>query len=150
MIIGYRLMAMACRQIDSEDVLFFASGVSDSSETDSRAFKREEDLLRINIGKHYDKVFVYFGAIGGGKEYLKHKDNMKSIVKSEAERHVILNLSQVVGWGGNNNNLFNSFRSLLINGEEIRCYRNCLRSMIDIEDVIYVLNYLISIRRYGA
>jgi len=57
MIIGSGLMAIACNGIDREDVLFFASGVSDSSEKDDREFQREENMLFTNIEKYHNKVF---------------------------------------------------------------------------------------------
>jgi len=98
---------------------------------------------------HPEKVLVYFGAIGGSGSYLAHKNNMKSIIMDEAQRYIILNLSQVVGRGGNGNNLFNSFKESLRRGEEIKCYRDCLRSLIDIDDVMYLLNNLIYTENYG-
>ena len=148
MIIGNGLMATACKNIDREGVLFFASGVSDSSETDSRKFQREEDLLLTNI--ETDKLFIYFGAIGGSELYLRHKYNMQNIIMQNVDNYIILNLSQVVGKGGNEKTLFNAFRKSLLNGKEITVYRDCLRSFIDIEDVMYVLDWFISLRNYGV
>ena len=145
MIVGDGLMATACR--DREDVLFFASGVSDSKETDVKKFQREEDLLLANI--NHDKIFVYFGAIGGGDEYLEHKFRMKSIIMNSVKRYIILNLTQVVGKGGNKDNLFNAFRRSLLNGEEITIYKNCIRSLVDIDDVMNLLDNLIDNKNYG-
>jgi len=145
MIIGNGLIASALR--DREDTVFFASGVSDSRESRDSEFKREEKLLLDSLDNN--RVFVYFGAIGGSELYLKHKERMKNIVTS-VEKHIILNLSQVVGRGGNNNNLFNAFRRSLLEGEEITVYRDCLRSLIDVEDVISILEELTSKKKYGV
>lgn len=149
MIIGNGLMATACKEIDREDVLFFASGVSNSKETDSWEFEREEDMLLANIEKYHDKIFIYFGAIGGSELYLRHKYKMQSIIMRNIDNFIILNLSQVVGRGGNDNTLFNAFRKSLLNGDEIQVYRNCFRSLIDIDDVMMILNLLIKSRYYG-
>ena len=150
MIIGSGLMAIACNGIDREDVLFFASGVSDSSEKDDREFQREENMLFTNIEKYHNKVFIYFGAIGGGELYLRHKYKMQSIILQKTNNFIILNLSQVVGHGGNANTLFNAFRKSLLKGEEIKVYRDCFRSLIDIDDVMMILDSLIELKYYGV
>ena len=46
MIIGNGLIANLFRENDRENVVFFASGVSNSLETEKSAFLREENLLR--------------------------------------------------------------------------------------------------------
>ena len=46
MIVGNGLIANLFREKDRENVVFFASGVSNSLETEKSAFLREENLLR--------------------------------------------------------------------------------------------------------
>ncbi len=46
MIIGNGLISNLFRENDRENVVFFASGVSNSLETEKSAFLREENLLR--------------------------------------------------------------------------------------------------------
>jgi hypothetical protein len=53
MIVGNGLIAQGLAKLThSENDLFFASGVSNSSENDSRAFKREKDLLLKTLMEH--------------------------------------------------------------------------------------------------
>ena len=49
MIIGNGLIAKSLQEIDSENVLFFASGVSNSLETRDSEFEREYFLLKETI-----------------------------------------------------------------------------------------------------
>ncbi|MFV0217909.1 hypothetical protein OBJ92_12895 [Empedobacter falsenii] len=60
MIIGKGLIASAFENRDREDVVFFASGVSNSLETDVRQFLREENLIRTTIQQYPTQTFVYF------------------------------------------------------------------------------------------
>lgn len=46
MIIGNGLIANLFTEHDRENIIFFASGVSNSLETEKSAFLREENLLR--------------------------------------------------------------------------------------------------------
>ena len=58
MIIGNGLIANLFREHDRENVVFFASGVSNSLETEKSAFLREEDLLRKTLEENPEKIFI--------------------------------------------------------------------------------------------
>ena len=60
MIVGNGLIASLFYDVDREDVIFFASGVSNSLETELSEFQREEDLIRETFTQNPDKLFVYF------------------------------------------------------------------------------------------
>ena len=59
MIIGNGLLANSIKEIDTDNVLFFASGVSNSLETRKDAFLREENLL-VNHTLNQKNKFIYF------------------------------------------------------------------------------------------
>ena len=59
MIVGNGLIANLFRENDRENVVFFASGVSNSLETDKSAFLREENLIRKTIKENPNKIFIY-------------------------------------------------------------------------------------------
>ena len=63
MIVGNGLIANLFRENDSENVVFFASGVSNSLETDKSAFLREENLLRKTLEENPEKIFIYFSTV---------------------------------------------------------------------------------------
>ena len=60
MIVGNGLIASLFYDVDREDVIFFASGVSNSLETELSEFQREEDLIRETFTQNPDKLFAYF------------------------------------------------------------------------------------------
>lgn len=149
MIIGDGMIAKYCRSIDSDDVVFFASGVSNSKETNPEEFKRERSLLEKTLFEHKNKIIVYFSTIfNDDTAYIKHKKEMCEIVRKR--KHIILNLPQVVGIGGNKNNLFNYLRSALKGGELIKVYSNAERAFIDIEDLVFILQGLIKSQHFGT
>jgi len=149
MIIGNGLMATACKEIDREDVLFFASGVSNSRETDSKQFNRERLLLKKTITTYKDKVIVYFSTTSiEDTLYVGHKNKMCDIVGT-VPRYIILKLSQAVGVGGNKNNLFNYLKETIKKGDEMKVYLDMERAFIDVDDIIVLLDRLIGTNLYG-
>ncbi|MCU7543226.1 hypothetical protein [Riemerella anatipestifer] len=60
MIVGKGLVASLFTNVDREDIIFFASGVSNSLEVRMEEFVREENLVRETIANHPDKIMVYF------------------------------------------------------------------------------------------
>ena len=62
MIIGNGLIANLFTEHDRENIIFFASGVSNSLETEKSAFLREENLLRKHLTENPEKnihLFLY-------------------------------------------------------------------------------------------
>jgi len=143
MVIGNGLIANALKEyVDVDHVLIFASGVSDSSEIKKESFDREKDLLIKCSTEHKDKLIVYFSSVNlfENKEYFKHKQNMEILVKKSFDRYLIFRLPQVVGMGGNKNNLFNYFKNALISGDKIIVNKNAYRSLLDIDDLVNLIN----------
>ena len=110
MIVGNGMIAKAFSDI--ENCIILASGVSDSCTSNIYEFKREEELiyktLRIN------KKAVYFSSISNsGTPYINHKRNMERIVL-EYGNSIVIKTSQVVGNGGNQNNLFRKLHNEIL------------------------------------
>ena len=75
MIIGSGLIAKSCKIIDNSDVLFFASGVSNSMSNNESEFEREINLLNDNLNT--EKKIIYFSSIDEyviNEKYLEHKN----------------------------------------------------------------------------
>ena len=150
MIIGNGLIARACRIIDDNDVVFFASGVSNSKEKDSKKFDRERLLLERTITVYGDKVIVYFSTTSVDDTlYVRHKNKMCGIVEA-LPKYIILKLSQAVGDGGNENNLFNYLKEAIKKGDGINVYLDTERTFIDIDDIIILLDRFIKNNLYGV
>jgi hypothetical protein len=95
---------------ERDDLLFFASGVSNSQEIRETAYQREIDLLH-----KQDKTqhLVYFGSLAvyhTDTRYTRHKLRMETIVRNNFPKHTIVRLGNIT-WGTNPHTLINYFRT---------------------------------------
>ena len=141
MIIGNGLIANLFTEHDRENIIFFASGVSNSLETEKSAFLREEDLLRKTLEENSDKIFIYFSTCSiydsskNGSPYVNHKLKMEQIVEELADQFLILRVSNAVGKGGNPNLLMNYLVNAFHQEKEITVHTLATRNLIDADDV---------------
>lgn len=141
MIIGNGLIASLFKEDDREEIIFFASGVSNSLETDIKQFKREEDLIIKTFSEYPDKKFIYFSTCSiydsskTESAYVLHKLKMEQIIKNNCKDYLILRVSNVVGTGGNPNLLMNYLIRSVKNGETINVHTKATRNLIDAQDV---------------
>ena len=146
MIIGNGLLASEFKKSNEnyDNVIIFASGVSDSKETNLASFGREERLIIDTINENVDLKFIYFSSILSGtldNEYYNHKIKFENIIRSKCSDYMIIRAPQIIGEGGNKNNLVNTFKNLLINNERIKVFTNIERSLIDVSDLVNIVNY---------
>ena len=141
MIIGNGLIANLFKENDRENVVFFASGVSNSLETDKSAFLREENLIRKTIKENPNKIFIYFSTCSiydsskNGSSYVNHKLKMEQIVEELANQFLILRVSNAVGKGGNPNLLMNYLVNAFHQEKEITVHTLATRNLIDADDI---------------
>jgi len=94
---------------DREDVIFFASGVSNSKETSPNEYQRELKLL---MSQPKDKHLVYFSSLCIyylKTEYARHKRIMENTIKAHWPGYTIIRLGNI-DWGKNPNTLVNYLR----------------------------------------
>lgn len=144
MVIGNGLIAKAFDSYrDREDVIIFASGVSNSSISQDRiSFDREINLIK-DILK-YQKKIIYFSTcsiVDGSVKtpYINHKIEMENIISSNSSNFLIFRLPIVFGLSNNINTFFNSISNKIINNETIITQRNISRYIIDIDDLSFFL-----------
>ena len=141
MIIGNGLIANLFREKDRENVVFFASGVSNSLETEKSAFLREENLLRKHLTENPKKIFIYFSTCSiydsskNGSLYVNHKLKMERLVEDLAKEYVILRVSNAVGKGGNPNLLMNYLVNSVKEEKIINVHTLATRNLIDADDI---------------
>ncbi len=141
MIIGNGLIASLFRENDKENSVFFASGVSNSLETEKSAFLREENLLRKSLEENPDKIFIYFSTCSiydsskNGSLYVNHKLRMEQIVEELSRKFLILRVSNAVGKGGNPNLLMNYLVNAFQQEKEITIHTLATRNLIDADDI---------------
>ena len=119
MIIGDGTIASAI--IDREDLVFFASGVSNSQEKKESEYQREADLLmKQDMSRH----IVYFSTLSvffTESRYTRHKLSMEELVKRHFKHYTIMRLGNS-SWAGNEIHLVNFLKKKIKNKEsfEIR------------------------------
>lgn len=151
MIIGKGLIASQFLDVDRDDVIFFASGVSNSSERRKEEFLREQNLINQTLDHYPNELFVYFSTCSiydsskYDSPYVLHKLHMEEIIKQNSKNYLILRISNAVGKGGNPNLLMNYLFHQINENNELVIHKNATRNLIDVEDVKNItLNYITS------
>ncbi len=101
---------------DRKDLLFFASGVSNSKEDRESEYQREIDLL---LKQDRSLRIVYFSSLSvfyTDTRYTRHKKTMEALVKT-FPRYTILRLGNIT-WGKNPHTIINYFREKIRRGEK--------------------------------
>lgn len=139
-VVGSGLIARAFLPYDfGDDMLIFASGVSNSLETELRAYKREANLLRSFLGNN--KQVIYFSTCSISDEalakscYIKHKLAMEKLVLSD-KQGMVIRLPQVVGKSTNQNTLINFLAWKIYQREPYILQYGAVRNLIDVDDVV--------------
>jgi nucleoside-diphosphate-sugar epimerase len=147
MVIGTGLLGSAFSDYSNKNVVIFASGVSNSHETNKQSFIRELKLLDNIISNLNNKKLIYFSTVMSGvldSHYCNHKLYVENYIKDHVENYIIFKLPQVIGPGGNSNNIFNRLKHRAKHDKEIIIYENIKRSLIDIDDIYKIVKYCIS------
>lgn len=143
LIIGRGMMAAAFKECGAGDhgLLIFASGVSNSAESDALRFAREAALLSETIAAHPDRKIVYFSSCAVGfldTPYYRHKLAMERLVEQSADRYLVCRLPQVVGLTANTTLVSHIVRSIRACAA-ISVLPNARRSLIDVDDVVRIV-----------
>lgn len=123
-----------------DEVIIFASGVSNSRETRSEAFCREKQLIEETLGWISGRLLVYFSTTSlydpseQHSLYNQHKVGMEELIRSRARRYLIVRASNVVGSSGNPHTVFNYFWDHIQQGKPFMVWKNTIRNLIDIDD----------------
>jgi len=152
-IIGKGLLGKAFEKYrSSEDILIFASGVSNSLEQKSGAFLREEVLLKEFLGNR-DALFVYFGTCSvydpsrNTSAYVQHKLRMEEIIKGSGNSFAIFRLPQIVGHCSNQSTVLNYFYHNIATGKPFDLWGNAIRYLVDIDDVVRFVSFVLDGKR---
>jgi nucleoside-diphosphate-sugar epimerase len=141
MLIGKGLLAQAFAPAfeTREDMVIFASGVSNSRETAPEAFERERLLLEQALATA--PMLVYFSTCSiqdpdlAGSQYVRHKAAMEQLIADTARRMAIFRLPQVVGHTPNPHTLTNYLHRTIEQGDVFHVWSRARRNLIDVDDV---------------
>lgn len=123
---------------DREDLLFFASGVSNSSETNESEYDREINLL---LDQDKNAHLVYFSTLSlfyNSTRYTQHKKYMEELIKKRFKRYTIMRLGSPT-WGNNPNHLVSFFRNKIKNKEPFQIW-DTERYVLEKEDFLHWVN----------
>jgi hypothetical protein len=142
MIIGHGDIASVLQ--DRQDVVFFASGVSNSSETKDSEFKRELDLLS---KQDKTKCIFYFSSIAidnkekfEASKYLQHKKEMEDYIINTFQNYNIIRIGNIT-WGKNPNTFLNYIKNKIKSGESVYISDE-YKFMIDKDQLLLFTNNL--------
>jgi len=153
MVIGNGLLAKAFSSYkDNEDVIIYASGVSNSKEESDYEFERELSKLNDYILNNNNKLLIYFSTCSVNDDFLKdtkyvnHKIKIENLISENVSNFIIFRLPIVIGNTENKFTLYNFLLNKLSNNEELVIQKNAYRYIVDIEDVYTILSKMIDSR----
>lgn len=120
---------------DRNDVIYFASGVSDSQCQDYNEFKREKDLL-LSMPKNIH--LVYFSNLGIFRwvnKYIDHKKEMEELIKNNFNSYSILRV-EVLRWAKNKKTIHNYFKHCINNNLPVNI-QNTHRYVLSLDEFLY-------------
>lgn len=138
MIIGYGDISSVLK--DREDRIYFASGVSNSSEVRESEYYREAELL---LGQDKSKYLVYFGSLSifySDCRYARHKRMMENLVRKNFEHYTIIRMGNIT-WGENPNTLINFIRNKIRNREPFEI-QDVYRYVADKEEFLHWIDLI--------
>lgn len=148
LIVGHGLLARAMAPYvegTRPECTVFASGVSNSMETDPAAFAREAQLLRRHLAG--ERPLLYFSSCGvtdgheARRPYIQHKRAMEALVLAHGGR--VVRLPQVVGRTDNPHTLTNYLRDRIVSGEPFTLWARAERNLVDIDDIARIVGTLL-------
>jgi hypothetical protein len=149
MIIGNGLIAKSFKDSfeKSNNIIIFASGVSNSNETNPKNFEREKATLMESLDER--KKLIYFSTCSIQETnvqhsmYIKHKISMEKIIR-KSPNYLIFRLPQIVGNTKNFNTLTNFLYKKISNHDSFNIFQNCERNIIDVADVSKIVSFIIN------
>jgi nucleoside-diphosphate-sugar epimerase len=140
MIIGSGLIAKSFVNFKNQDnKIIFASGVSNSLEENDLEYQREINLLKNILKKNNDKKIIYFSTtsiFNTKSKYTNHKLEIEKFIIQNFNNYCIYRLPQIIGKGGNRNNLINFLKQSIIDTKQILIFTDSLRSILDVKDLV--------------
>lgn len=145
MIVGSGLIASAFKESDFHSLhhVIFASGVSNSNETDSKPYLREMEL----IARYLDKstTFIYFSTTSvfdptrQESIYIRHKVKVEEFLRQNASSYLIVRLPIMIGHSSNPHTLINFLVNAIKTKTLVHLQSKACRNLLDIDDLLPLL-----------
>lgn len=141
MVVGNGMIAQTFSQFGNDSrTLIFASGVSNSLETDRAPFERERALLQDTRRRHPDQLFVYFGTCSVSDPdrvttpYVRHKIEMENLVERLGGSWLILRLPLGIGPAHPSRTLAQFLYERISREENFDVWSGTVRYPLDVDD----------------
>lgn len=151
MVIGNGLVANGFGMYKNNDqVVVFASGVSNSNNTDQAAFDRERDLLNNTLAQLQTELLVYISTCSiydpsmQSSLYVQHKLAMEKLVTDTVDNYYIFRVPNLAGYTSNPHTTLNFIFNHIVQAIPFRIWKNASRNIIDIEDAVCICNHFIA------
>ena len=134
---------------DNDDVIIFASGVSNSKDTVEENFIREFQLLHKTVSDYTDKTLVYFSTCSledndlALAPYVIHKKTVEEFIKNNVARFYLFRISNLAGTSNNPYTLLNYFIFNILKNLPLTVWKNAYRNIIGIDDMFSIANHLL-------
>lgn len=156
MVIGNGMIAQAFASYRTKDeFVIFASGVSNSTNTDITQFDREKKLLTDTLKTAQRKTLVYFSTCSitdlslQNSAYVKHKQLMEDLIAQNSSYYLIFRLTNPVGKTDNSHTVLNYFIERIVKKQPFRAWENASRNIIDIDDMFIICNEILQKRLFS-
>ena len=150
MVIGNGMIAKAFERYRTlEDVVIFASGVSNSFDPPAAAFEREKKLLTDTLKTNQGKLLLYFSTCSINDKslqesaYVRHKRNVENYIIANHSPYLIFRLTNPVGNTDNIHTVVNYFIKNIVEQHEFEVWKNATRNILDIDDMYMICNEII-------
>lgn len=125
---------------DRDDIVFFASGVSNSSCVDEKEYEREFNLLKT---VPTDNHIVYFSNLGiyyKQDRYTQHKIDIEEYIRNHYKSYTIVRI-EVCEWVTTPNTILNIFKRQLSQGIE-PTIQDTTRYVLSLSEFLYWLRLI--------
>ena len=134
---------------NDENIIIFASGVSNSKDKTEENFKREFTLLKQTIKDNPGKQLVYFSTCSIDDQDLKnapyvvHKIEIEKFIKDNVAGYHIFRISNLAGVSNNPYTLLNFFVFNILHQHPFTIWKKASRNIIGIDDMFSLVNYFL-------
>ncbi len=125
---------------DREDLIYFASGVSNSQETRREEYEREKKLL---LAQDRYRHIVYFSSLAiffGDSLYVQHKKRMENIIKKRFKHYTIIRIGNIT-WGKNPHTIINFLRNQIKNNKKL-LIQDVYRYIVGEDEFLHWINLI--------
>ena len=134
---------------ERDDVIIFASGVSNSKLAIKSEFEREKKLLCKILLNNTAKKLIYFSTfnlydpVEKTSPYCLHKSDMEEFISINVPNYNIFRLGHVAGASAKEYTILSFLFNSIKNGSSFKLWKYASRNIIDIDDVSKICTYII-------